>query len=70
MLHRAFVLQKALQDWISGETSNRSDNDKIHQLDITGLEWDQVRYLLALLKPFKDWTLALSKTTGVTIHKT
>lgn len=63
MLLRALTLRSILADWIDGER-----NKKLHVLQLSSRQWQQVKYLLALLKPFKKWTESLSVTKGVTIH--
>ncbi len=65
MLLRAYTLRASLREFVHNELDR-----KIKILVLDNREWEQIRYLLTLLKPFKDWTTALSKTAGVTITKT
>ena len=65
MLFRAYHLQDAIKSYILNEP-----NKGFRGLIMSACEWEQVRYLIALLHPFKIVTLAMSKTSSVTIHKT
>ena len=64
MLLRAFILRQHIAEWIRGEEDNQ-----FKSLRLTKFEWDQVRFLIKLLAPFKKWTEAISRTRGATIHK-
>ena len=65
MLLCVYILQEALCMFVSNEQDR-----KLWVLTIINSEWEQVHYLLTLLKLFKEWTAVLSKITEVTIHKT
>ena len=63
MLARALTLKSTLKQWLQ-----REDNRRFRNLTMTEAEWQQVRYLLILLKPFKDFTLAVSSSREASIH--
>ena len=65
MLVRALTLKAELRDWIAEE------EDRLFELlRVSADEWKQVKYLIAIMKPFKDCTVAVGKTTGAIIHLT
>jgi hAT family C-terminal dimerisation region len=66
MLGRAFLLRSVIDLWIQQESQV---NQKFKRLMVTSDEWTHVNYMVSLLYPFKRWTTALSKTSGVIIHQ-
>ncbi len=58
-------MRGTIVNWLQHRDTSRS----LVQLKLEQLEWEHVKYLIILLKPYYTWTEALSKTSGVTIHK-
>jgi hypothetical protein len=65
MLVRALQLRTAIHYGTSSDC-NSGIYDELHLDDV---EWQHVRYLVALLYPYYTWTEKLSKTSGPMIHK-
>jgi len=62
MLERCVRLQEFTKDWLQTYA-------KFRPLWSTPDEWRQIEYILEVLQPIRFWTLWMSKTRGVTIHR-
>jgi len=62
MLERSVQLQEFTTDWLQ-------TNAEVTPLLSTPEEWRQIEYILEVLQPIRFWTLWMSKTRGVTIHR-
>ena len=63
MTIRALYLWSAVDKWVDD-----CDSAKLKLLKLSAEEWKHVEYIIALLYPFFQFTRALSKTKGPTIH--
>ena len=63
MLARAIRLRHALHAWF-----NIYDNVTTQALALSSEEWDQLRYIISLIKPFAMWTEIYSFSSTCTIH--
>ena len=66
MLARAMKLHNVINEWL--EQDNIGLTSEIRSLAIVDEEWEQIQYLMVLLKPYLSWTECLSRTKGITIH--
>jgi hypothetical protein len=62
MLERSVRLREFTKDWLQ-------TYPEFAPLWSTPEEWKQVEYILEVLQPIRFWTLWMSKTRGVTIHR-
>jgi len=62
MLERSVRLQEFTKDWLQTYA-------EFTPLWLTPEEWRQIEYILEVLQPIRFWTLWMSKTGGVTIHR-
>ena len=62
MLERSVRLREFIKDWLQ-------TYPEFSPLWPTPEEWKQVEYILEVLQPIRFWTLWMSKTRGVTIHR-
>ena len=62
MLERSVRLREFTKDWLQTYS-------EFVPLWSTPEEWKQVEYILEVLQPIRFWTLWMSKTRGVTIHR-
>jgi len=70
MMERAYQLCDDIRAWIDQESGQNSrSNRKLEALRVFEQEWRQVEYMIKLLEPFKEYTEAMGRTQGPTIHK-
>jgi len=62
MLERSVWLQEFTKDWLQTYA-------EFTPLWSTPEEWRQIEYILEVLQPIRFWTLWMSKTRGITIHR-
>jgi hypothetical protein len=62
MLERSVRLREFTKDWLQ-------TYPQFSPLWSTPEEWRQIEYILEVLQPIRFWTLWMSKTRGVTIHR-
>ena len=62
MLERSVRLREFTKDWLETYA-------KFTPHWSTPEEWRQIEYILEVLQPIRFWTLWMSKTRGVTIHR-
>jgi len=62
MLERSVRLREFTNDWLQTYA-------ECTPLWSTPEEWRQIEYILEVLQPIRFWTLWLSKTLGITIHR-
>ena len=61
MLMRAYCLRDKLIQWLD-------DHPELAPLQLHPADWDQIRYMIALLQPFMFWTAKISMTKGLSIQ--
>src|SRR3954464_5707602 len=62
MLERSIRLREFTKEWLH-------TYEQFTPLWSTPEEWKQIEYILEVLQPIRFWTLWMSKTHGVTIHR-
>lgn len=65
MLQRAWEMQIAIEKWLD----HPMNQTRYQKLQVNAEEWNHIKMLLAILKPFSQITTAIGRTLTPTIHE-
>lgn len=67
MIVRATRLRIPIKSWLEAQIIREPH---LHKLELTQTDWKKLRYLVALLRPFAEFTHLLGSTRDITINHT